>query len=385
MQSYGGTARETTTIKHDGPFPGKRDKRREHSVPPQQLLTQLVLLVSVTCRIRGGTLHVHRSLLVKCLKRNQWPRMSWLTCQTWHAQRGTRDTATLTVLVPHEVLFAFRKRASNVKDSLDKDGMNPATRNLFVRARWEFGVEGVDPIGIELWDRNRELDMVTMGLPRLTGCWKALHVPLFVVHTSWQSMYRTVDDDLGLLRWSNGPGDSRCEPPRNATTSHHGRATTCSTKRRAGRQLLCRGLVSQVTGGDWNCLKTSSSFPKHKTTHGCCPWCEVTPAQLRHVPSTAPWRRRRLEHWGIIARSRRRVFVLCLLFGHQASHCTTIRPNWLQIADLGVGAHKKGRLFRCLLAKFAGRTQAERWARLRDRVRELYGATLATSGSKRSL
>ena len=198
---------------------------------------------------------------------------------------------------------------------------------FFMRARRNIGVEGVDTIGIGLWDRNRELDMITMGLPRLTGCWKALHVPLFVVHTSWQSMYRTVDDDLGLLRWSNGPGDSRCEPPRNATTSHHGPATTCSTKRRAGRQLLCRGLVSQVTGGDWNCLKTSSSFPKHKTTHGCRPWCEVTPAQLRDVPSTAPWRRRRLEHWGIIVRSRRRVFVLCLLFGHQASTAPRYAPT----------------------------------------------------------
>ena len=76
MQSSGGTAKETTTIKHDGPFPGKRGERREHRVPPQQLLTHLVLLVSVTCRIRGGTLHVHRSLLVKCLKRNKWPRTS---------------------------------------------------------------------------------------------------------------------------------------------------------------------------------------------------------------------------------------------------------------------------------------------------------------------
>ena len=42
--------------------------------------------------------------------------------------------------------------------------------------------------------------MVTMGLPGLTGRWKALRVPLFVVHHSWVLMHRTMDDVLGLLR-----------------------------------------------------------------------------------------------------------------------------------------------------------------------------------------
>ena len=88
--------------------------------------------------------------------------------------------------------------------------MDLVTRDLFMGARREIGLGGVDMIGIGLWldgvatkwDRTESLDVVTMGLPGLTGRWKALRVLLFVVHHSWVFKHRTVDDVLGLLRWS---------------------------------------------------------------------------------------------------------------------------------------------------------------------------------------
>ena len=79
----------------------------------------------------GGTQHVHRNLLAKCLRRSLWPRPYYFTCQVWNAHRGTEDTATLPILLPHEVLFAFRERAANVNKLLDTDGMDPVTRDLF--------------------------------------------------------------------------------------------------------------------------------------------------------------------------------------------------------------------------------------------------------------
>ena len=109
------------------------------------------------------------------------------------------------------------------------------------------------------------------------------------------------------------------------------------------------------------------------STHGCCPWCEVTPGGLRDTSSATPWRKQRLEHWGIIARLRCRGLVVCPLFGSPSFRCAMMRPDWLRIAGFGVGADWIGHLLRHLLALFAGRTKAERWSRLRDRVRELYG------------
>ena len=235
-------------------------------------------------------------------------------------------------------------------------------------ARREIGLGGVGTIGIGLWldgvttkwDRTERLDMVTMGLPGLTGRWKALRVPLFVVDHSW------------VLRWSMDQAAVGVMPQ----SLHDGSAWSATDvwrKRRAGRQLLCRGPVCQVTG-NWKMFKDIFRFLQHNETHGCCPWCEVTPARLRDTSSRTPWRRQRLEHWGMFVRLRRRGLVVCPLFGSPGFRCTMIRPDWLHIADLGVGAFWIGQLFHYLLAKFAGRTQAERCARLQDRARGLYGS-----------
>ena len=142
---------------------------------------------------------------------------------------------------------------------------------------------------------------------------------------------------------------------RNAMTGQRGHADVWR-KRRAGRQLLCRGLVYQVTRV-WK-FKDIFWFFQHNENHGCCPLCEVTPEGLRDTSSTAPWRRQRLEHWGIITRVRRRGMVVCPLFGSPRFSCTMIRSDWMHLADLGIDADWIGQLFHHLLVKFAGRTDA---------------------------
>ena len=57
-----------------------------------------------------------------------------------------------------------------------------------------------------------------------------------------------MDDVLGLLRWSMDQAAVGVMPQKRHDGSAWA-ATDVWRKRRVGRQLLCRGLVCQVTGG----------------------------------------------------------------------------------------------------------------------------------------
>ena len=52
--------------------------------------------------------------------------------------------------------------------------------------------------------------------------------------------------------------------------------------------------------GDWKMRKDVFRFPQHNELRGCCFKCEVTPAGIRETGENAPWRHRRLGHWGCL-------------------------------------------------------------------------------------
>ena len=217
----------------------------------------------------GGTQHVHRNLLAKCLRRSLWPRPT-----ISRAKSGTR-TAERKTPQPCQY-FCHTKCCSLSASTLPlRTSTSYWTRTVWILrretffkgGRREIGLGGVDTIGIGLWldgvstkwVRTESLDMVTMGLPGLTGRWNALRVPLFVVHHSWVLKHRTMDDVLGLLRSSMDQAVVGVMPQKR----HEGSAwaaTDVWRKRRAGRQLHCRGLVCQVTG-DWKDVQGHLPLP----------------------------------------------------------------------------------------------------------------------------
>ena len=170
--------------------------------------------------------------------------VDYVVCQVWNAYRGPQDAAILPVLLPRDVLFALYgqhgscdARPFNGWKAIDRFGRRGHDRDRAIARRCD---PKVGPHG--------ELDMVTMGLPGLTGRWKALRVRLFVGHHSWALKLRTMGDALGLLRWFMDQAVVGVMPQNR----HDGSAlagTDVLCKRGAGRQLLCQSPRVPGDGG----------------------------------------------------------------------------------------------------------------------------------------
>ena len=224
---------------------------------------------------------MHRNLLAGCLRRS-------LLAQTLLLHVPSRERAPRNGR-PRSLpnTFATRSAVRLPRARCERQQGTGHGRHGSCDARPSYGCTKFDP--------TERLDMVTMGLPELTGRWEALRVPLFVVHHSWVLKHRTMDDVFGLLRWSMDQAAVGVMHQKR----HNGSAWAATDVWRpptCGANAVLDGSCSaevSCTTKDWKMFKDICQVSQHNVTHGFCPWCEVTPAGLRHVSSMAPWRRQR--------------------------------------------------------------------------------------------
>ena len=123
----------------------------------------------------GSKKHVHRNLLTKLLEKLQ-----------------EEEVSDVPVLLPRELIAAFRSEWFNLDHLLSTSDMDTTTRTHLESTSTSLGLDGnVIGLGIWLdgvcceWDRSSNIEMITLSLPGVTGRWRALRVPVACVGRYW--------------------------------------------------------------------------------------------------------------------------------------------------------------------------------------------------------
>jgi hypothetical protein len=185
-----------------------------------------------------------------------------------------------------------------------------------------------------------------------------LRLPITGVINKFVLKAKTLDTILAVVAWS-----LRCLACGTLPTARHDGGPWLPTdsvrRRQAGLPLGCRGVLAEVRG-DWVFYKQCFRFPQHNEREGCCWRCRITPSQLREVGASASWRSQRLGHWDLVRRMQERGIPLSPLLSAPCLRSSCFQLDWLHVADLGVTCDFLGNLFRLLLAKLEGDSEASR-------------------------
>ena len=281
----------------------------------------------------------------------------------------------ISSLLIHEVVVAILA-VSNRERLLQRDGMEPRTRDHLTAVEQELGIEELLGLGIWIdgvpynWDRSQSLEVITLSFPGLTGEWKNLRIPLTAIPKGWVATNETFDDLLEIVAWSLRHLAAGVHP----TARHDGEPWLPSEKHRAprgGTPMGVQGVLAEVRG-DWLMYKEVFHLPGWKETSGCCWLCTATPADIRDASSAARWRRERLSHWDLLERILRKGHVLSPLLSAPGIKHTCFKVDWLHAVDQGAGSDFLGNLFFLLVGKMEGRRKKDRIKALLHVIKKWY-------------
>ena len=320
--------------------------------------------------------HIHRDLLRRLLKRNQWPPLYWADVRLWNPAKQREETHRLPMLLPHEILRAFAGRSATTEGLLSQECMASGTKEHIRRVCAELGVDCL--IGCAIWadgvpfnfDRSQSMDVVSFLLPGLGGKHEHLRVPLFCINHKHCLTHKTWDDFYSVMRWSFAALASGTMP----AVRHDGQAwlkTDAFRKAKSNQVLLVKGCLAEFRS-DWKYLKEAFRFPQHNELAGICFLCRARPVDIPDVGLQAGWRSQPLDHWSLLHRIAQQGHSLCPLFGCPGFRSSCCKLDWLHIADQGVTADFLGNLLYYLVDKMAGPTKEMRCQNLFLEIEQWY-------------
>ena len=191
----------------------------------------------------------------------------------------------IPVLLQHELIASLYKHRKTSTNLFDRAGMDHGDSQHLTSAAGKLGTLDLETVGLGFWldgiackwDRTETVEIVTMSLPRQSGEWKDLRIPICTMDKCWVMKHDTLDDILAIVQWSLRFVALGQTPDRRHDGSAFLRSGT--SRKRGGARIGCRALLCQITG-DWSMLKQCFRFPQWNETRGCCWLCDVLPGEI---------------------------------------------------------------------------------------------------------
>ena len=324
----------------------------------------------------GSGRNMHRDILRKMLKRNQWPSLYYGGVRVWNRQSQRIETQMVPVMLPHETLAAIAEH-SDINAMSVRAGMSYEALSHLQKAEATM-VAGDPVLGLGLWidatpcnwDRSESVETFSVSLPGLTGDTAKLRLPFAVMMAKHCVAEETFDDLLEILVWS-----LRCfVEGRHPARRHDNQDWRSSDRKRAaqaGKSLGIRGVLTEIRG-DWKCLKEVFRLPGWQERASCCWKCSADHTTRRDCSLLAPWRTERMGRWDMMIRWHRQGIAPCSIVGAPFFEMDIFCLDWLHVMDLGVSLDFMGNLFVLLLKYKPGRSKKERISNLYKDMVEYY-------------
>ena len=316
-----------------------------------------------------------RDLTARFLRGKGWPSLYKAKLRVWDVHAQCETTATLPMLLPHELIASLARRNST-DCLLVRDGMSNECKDHLQQIETKVNQSNLLGIGLWCdgvpynWDRSQTLEVVSMSLPGLDGSNAQLRLLLFGVNKKLLLTTATFDDLFSVLSWS-----FRClATGQHPSCRHDGLPFTKTDSKRkqvSETPIGLKGFLVEVRG-DWAMMKQVFRFPAWNSLSGCCWLCKCTPATLRECGSHAFWRAARWTHYEFLAQQLQAGHTLSPLFSCPFLTILCFKPDWLHAVDQGCAADFLGSLLFYLLRFFPGNTQQEQCRNLFRDIRSFY-------------
>ncbi len=300
-----------------------------------------------------------RDLRRRLSKQSTFPPLYEASIRVWNKKRSQVQYQRVPMLLPHELVFQLFEHGEH-DALLDQRGMGAATLDHVRRTAAKMDVRpdsllavGVWQDGVPCnWDRSETLEVLSLNLPGLSGRWRHMRLPLFVIQKSHVAKQHTFEDVFAIIAWSMRHLALGIWPRERHDDAAFGTSDS-QRKRRSGQDFSPRGILAEVRG-DWSMLKHTFGFPGWNEVAGCCWKCRVTPTGIRETSSTAAWRNQRLTHADFITRQYQQSKLVSKIFSAPYVETCIFRIDWLHAVDQGVAADFMGNLFWLCLDKYPG-------------------------------
>ena len=304
-------------------------------------------------RSSGGGKNADRDLRRKLLRRSRWPSVYYAQVRTWSPRLKTEVVQKIALLLPHEIVFVVSEVGSVgvLCQTAGLDSTNLQKHQKIAETLGEHFIsislwgDGV-PFS---WDRKHSADLWTMSFPGLS---QKEHRDIHICLTSLphESVLRSTQDDvMAILAWSFRVLASGRMP----TARHDGEAWGLEDswrKRHEGKELLMGALIE--IKGDWKQMSHCFAVPSwtRAMDKPICWRCGSNKLSLReHSGVGSPWLQNCFsDHVGL-------EFLLSEggqlspIFSAPFMTLSSLRLDWLHVADQGVTAVYLGGLFDLVL------------------------------------
>ena len=199
-----------------------------------------------------------------------------------------------------------------------------------------------------------------------------LRVPFVCMQLKHCLPQETFDAIVSVLCWSMRCLAAGLKP----TCRHDGSAWLNSDKHRQVNpekgDLGVQAVLAEIRG-DWKFLQKLLKFPQWNSKEGLCWLCTCTHKDMCTLDTAnASWRFQRLLPGEFLQRCRQQGKPICELFSLPGVSAEVIFPDWMHSGDMGVAQDVAGHLFQETLARFPGRSNEQRCARLWSFLQQWY-------------
>ena len=309
-----------------------------------------------------------RNLKRKLLKASKWPDIFKYKVRVFDPKTQTTKQVFVPFLLIHEVLLCMTKRTS-IETLSRIDGLSKPAKDHMAWVVSQMGHSKIIPLG--LWgdgvpcnfDKSQSVEMLLWSLP---GMQSPLRIPITCINKKFVQTHDTIDDCMKIVSWSLKALAVGVMP----MVGPDGERLSGKRGKMAG-QVLPQAVLAEVRA-DWAFYKSTFRFPQHNELNGICFRCTCTPKDIRDVSANASWRTNRLSHWGLLERILKQGHELSPLFSAPFVKSDIFAIDWLHCADHGVTKDFLGALFKHVLPKYEGTTNAQRCSSLFVDVQKFY-------------
>ena len=304
----------------------------------------------------GGAKNAARDLRRKLMKGSKWPSVYEAHIRFWSVKQQLEVTRKVALLLPHEIIGAMadigspetlcQSMALDPTNQRKHESIEEKLQSPFVSVSlWGDGV----PFS---WDRKKSADMWTISFPGLQEKkMRDLRIP--ITSMPHEFVCRSTQDDLmEILSWSFKALALGSYP-----TSRHDQTDFVQgdtwRKKRAGAPLL-HGALLEVKG-DWKQMHCCFAIPGWmRAGHRPICWrCTASKDSLKRESGRgSSWMlpENRLTDFEGLERISQEGEHLSPLFSCPWMSLSSLRIDWLHVADQGISAVYLGGLFHMLLS-----------------------------------
>ena len=334
-------------------------------------------------RAPGSAGNIARDLRRTLLKRSLWPPVYIFEARMWSVKTKQQSLQKMAMLLPHEVLFSMSEVGS-MEVLTDHSGLDRPNleRHNAITAVLQAPIVSVSLWGDGVpfsWDRKHSADIWTMSLP---GQGHKPYRDLRITLTSLpheRVLRETQDDIFEVLAWSfkslalgQFPGQRHDSLP-----WQEGEDTW--RQRKAGDPLLHAAVVE--VKGDWKQMAFCFGVPgwSRNLDKPLCWLCNCTKRMLQTEHGLqASWlqEENRLDHEACLLRILEDDGALSPIWSIPWLKTTSLRFDWLHIADQGITPVFLGGLFHLVLTdRQVGPNEQVRCGWLWGQIQDFYHRT----------